>query len=435
MSTHTSTGSSATPGMTMAVLRAALPPMRRFWPAPRRGFRGRGVRGRPARGQRVAHRARQRAAARALPLGRRRRRAVLRPVAGHLPLPRAPRRARRRAAAARHDPRHAGAPAGPARARRAHPHPPGVGARRSRRRRRRPAEPAAARGAAAGLLGGRRPRRCRVPRHRVVAGGADPARVPARRRARGDALGLGCGRRAPSAISHLFARRLADAVLDHFGSLDVLIAYGAEEESRRAIADADARLRRAVTRRAGAQAGTAALVSLLAGAASIAAVCRQRAGCGIRSTRRPAVRRRRPRADGRVRGVRVGADGSVGVAPGALVCRAHRRDGARPRSPPDSRPRRIPASGEAPALGAGLSLRSASVHWPDRWRVWAHPQRPTPPRRSTPSISTSVRANACSSSARAAPGKSTLAHALVRFLETDGVYDARRTLRARAGRR
>jgi ATP-binding cassette subfamily C protein CydC len=83
--------------------------------------------------------------------------------------------------------------------------------------------------------------------------------------------GWAAGARAERRIAPLRAD-LADAVTDHLGSLDVLLAYGAEAASLARIADADAALRRAVVRRSGAQAGTAAVVSLLAGAASILAV-------------------------------------------------------------------------------------------------------------------------------------------------------------------
>ncbi len=83
--------------------------------------------------------------------------------------------------------------------------------------------------------------------------------------------GWAAGARAERGIAPLRAT-LADAILDHFGSLDVLTAYGAERQSRERIQAADTALRSAITRRAGAQAGTAALVSLAAGAASIAAV-------------------------------------------------------------------------------------------------------------------------------------------------------------------
>ena len=59
--------------------------------------------------------------------------------------------------------------------------------------------------------------------------------------------GWAAGSRAERDIAPLRAR-LADAVVDHLGSLDVLLAYGAEAASRARIADADAALRRAVVR-------------------------------------------------------------------------------------------------------------------------------------------------------------------------------------------
>ena len=83
--------------------------------------------------------------------------------------------------------------------------------------------------------------------------------------------GWAAGARAERSIAPLRAV-LADALLDHLGSLDVLRAYGVEHESHGRILAADAALRRVVVRRAGAQAGSTALVSLLAGIASIAAV-------------------------------------------------------------------------------------------------------------------------------------------------------------------
>ena len=61
-------------------------------------------------------------------------------------------------------------------------------------------------------------------------------------------------------------------MLDHLGSLDVLIAFGAEDAARERIRQADAAVRRAIVRRALGQAGTAAVVSLLAGVASVAAL-------------------------------------------------------------------------------------------------------------------------------------------------------------------
>ena len=83
--------------------------------------------------------------------------------------------------------------------------------------------------------------------------------------------GWAAGARAERSIAPLRAV-LADALRDHLGSLDVLRAYGVEHESHGRILAADAALRRVVVRRAGAQAGSTALVSLLAGIASIAAV-------------------------------------------------------------------------------------------------------------------------------------------------------------------
>lgn len=76
------------------------------------------------------------------------------------------------------------------------------------------------------------------------------------------------GSRAEREIS---ARRatLSGALVDCLASLDVLLAYGAEEAARRRITDADAALRRAVTRAALAQAVSAAVVSVAAGAASV----------------------------------------------------------------------------------------------------------------------------------------------------------------------
>lgn len=82
-------------------------------------------------------------------------------------------------------------------------------------------------------------------------------------------IGLGwlVGSRAEAAVS---ARRadLAAALVDYFGSLDVLIAYGADERARRRIFDADSALRFVVRRASRAQAVAAGIVSAAAGAAS-----------------------------------------------------------------------------------------------------------------------------------------------------------------------
>lgn len=84
------------------------------------------------------------------------------------------------------------------------------------------------------------------------------------------AIGLGWvfGSRAEALVS---ARRadLSAALVDYFGSLDVLLAYGAEEQARARIAAADAELRRVVSRASLAQAVAAGVVSAVAGAASV----------------------------------------------------------------------------------------------------------------------------------------------------------------------
>lgn len=83
------------------------------------------------------------------------------------------------------------------------------------------------------------------------------------------AIGLGwiLGSRAEGVVSSRRAD-LSAALVDYFGSLDVLIAYGAEEQARRRIADADRVLRAAVRRASLAQAVAAGVVSVAAGAAS-----------------------------------------------------------------------------------------------------------------------------------------------------------------------
>ena len=95
------------------------------------------------------------------------------------------------------------------------------------------------------------------------------------------AIGLGWvfGSRAEAQIS---ARRadLSAALVDYFGSLDVLLAYGAEEQARARIAAADTALRRVVDRASLAQAVAAGVVSAVAGAASVWALAAAAPGLG-----------------------------------------------------------------------------------------------------------------------------------------------------------
>ncbi|MCS3843000.1 thiol reductant ABC exporter subunit CydC [Microbacterium sp. AK031] len=87
------------------------------------------------------------------------------------------------------------------------------------------------------------------------------------------AVGLGWvfGSRVEQRISSLRAE-LSASLVDYFGSLDVLLAYGAEPQARERIERADGALRRAVTRASLAQAVAAGVVSVLAGVASVCAL-------------------------------------------------------------------------------------------------------------------------------------------------------------------
>ncbi|GAA5207004.1 thiol reductant ABC exporter subunit CydC [Microbacterium kyungheense] len=218
------------------------------------------------------------------------------------------------------------------------------------------------------------------------------------------------GARAERAIAPLRAE-LADAVLDHLGSLDVLLAYGAEHESRDRIARADAALRRAVVRRAGAQAGTAALVSLLAGAASIAAVVAAAPGLASGALTGPglAVVVLVPMAVFEV----FSAVPLAAAAWRQVHASARRIAEAVPATPPvELAPENVPATGEAPPLGDGIRLRGADVRWPGTTASALHDIDLT--------VRPGERVLVVGSSGA---GKTTLAHALVRFLETDGAYD------------
>lgn len=84
------------------------------------------------------------------------------------------------------------------------------------------------------------------------------------------AIGLGWvfGSRAEALVSVRRAE-LSAALVDYFGSLDVLLAYGAEAQARERIAAADSALRRVVDRASFSQAIAAGVVSAVAGAASV----------------------------------------------------------------------------------------------------------------------------------------------------------------------
>ncbi|WP_194396122.1 thiol reductant ABC exporter subunit CydC [Microbacterium atlanticum] len=221
--------------------------------------------------------------------------------------------------------------------------------------------------------------------------------------------GWAAGARAERTIAPLRAD-LADAILDHLSSLDVLAAYGAEQRSRARIARADAALRRAVVRRAGAQAGTGALVSLLAGAASIAAVLvtAPAAASGALDGPSLAVAVLVPLAVFEV----FGAVALASAAWRQVRAAAGRIADALPTAPPELAPESVAPTGRAPELRGGLRLRGASVRWPGATRAALEDVELD--------IRPGERILVLGSSGA---GKSTLAHALVRFLETDGGYE------------
>lgn len=223
--------------------------------------------------------------------------------------------------------------------------------------------------------------------------------------------GWAVGGRAERSIAPLRAR-LTDALLDHFGSLDVLVAYGAESASRDRIRDADAAVSRAVVRRAVAQAGTTALVTLLAGAASIAAI----AVAAPSALAGPAL-------DGPALAVIVLVPMAVfevfaAVPLAAAAWRQVRASATRiAEALPDTLPAGLVAAsiaptGVAPDLGAGLKLRDVSARWP-------HADG-TALRGVDLDVRPGERVLVVGSSGA---GKTTLAHVLVRFLDCAGTYE------------
>ncbi|GAA1699385.1 hypothetical protein GCM10009808_16230 [Microbacterium sediminicola] len=221
--------------------------------------------------------------------------------------------------------------------------------------------------------------------------------------------GWAAGARSERSIAPLRSR-LADAILDHLGSLDVLLACGAERTSIVRVREADAALRRAVVRRAGAQAATAGIVSLLAGAASLAALL----------VTTPLT------ADGTLGGPELAVAVLVPMAVfevfaavplAAAAWRQVRASAERIATAiPDAVPAGIPVdelapTGHAPRLGEGIRLRGLSATWP-------HADSPAL-RDIDLDIRPGERLLVVGSSGS---GKSTLAHTLVRFLDSDGVF-------------
>ncbi len=219
--------------------------------------------------------------------------------------------------------------------------------------------------------------------------------------------GWASGARAERSIAPLRAR-LADALLDHFGSLDVLVAFDAEAASRARIMDADAALRGALLRRAGAQAATAAVVSLLAGAASIAALAVTAPQAALTGGPALAVVVLVPMAVFEV-------FATVPLAASAwrqVRAAAERISTAVPTELPDGLvAETVAPTGEGPELGDGLTLRGVTARWPGA---------------STPSLDAIDldvhRGERLLVVGSSGAGKTTLAHVLVRFLDCSGEY-------------
>ncbi|MBO0980742.1 thiol reductant ABC exporter subunit CydC [Microbacterium sp. SD291] len=222
------------------------------------------------------------------------------------------------------------------------------------------------------------------------------------------AIGLGWlfGSRAEAAVS---VRRgeLSAALVDYFGSLDVLIAYGAENDARERVRRADADLRQAVSRASLAQAVAAGVVAVVAGAASVWALAAAAPGLGSGAIDGPwlavvvlvpmvvfEVFGAVPVAAASWRGVRASADRIVDVLPERMPEELRDDDGI------------DVTFDETPAL----RLRGVRAHWPGG----------APALRGVDlDLQPGERVLVAGPSGA---GKSSLAAALVGFLRVDGEY-------------
>ena len=222
------------------------------------------------------------------------------------------------------------------------------------------------------------------------------------------AVGLGWifGSRAEAAVS---ARRaeVSAALVDYFGSLDVLLAFGAESQARERIRVADAALRRVVGRASLAQAVAAGVVSLMAGVASVWALAVAAPGLATGVIDAPwlavavlvpmvvfEVFGAVPIAAASWRSVRASAERIVGVLP--------------ERMPPELR---TDAGQDVAVDGVpALTLRGATAHWPGG-----------APALTGIDLDLAPGERVLVSGASGA-GKSSLAAALVGFLRVNGEY-------------
>lgn len=222
------------------------------------------------------------------------------------------------------------------------------------------------------------------------------------------AVGLGWifGSRAEAAVS---ARRaeVSAALVDYFGSLDVLLAFGAEAQARDRIRVADAALRRVVSRASLAQAVAAGVVSLMAGAASVWALTVAAPGLTTGAIDAPwlavavlvpmvvfEVFGAVPIAAASWRSVRASAERIVDVLP--------------ERMPPELR---TDAGDDVEVTGVpALALRGVTAHWPGGAAALNGVDLDLAP------------GERVLVSGASGAGKSSLAAALVGFLRVDGEY-------------
>jgi len=221
-------------------------------------------------------------------------------------------------------------------------------------------------------------------------------------------IGLGwlLGSRAEGAVSSRRAD-LSAALVDYFGSLDVLIAFGAETQARARIAAADRALRAAVRRASLAQAVAAGVVSAAAGAASAWALAAASPGLASGAIDGPwlAVVVLVPM-------IIFETFGAVPVAAASwrsVRASAERIDGALPRELPSQLRTDDGADAEFDGVPA-LRLRGVAAHWPGGAPALVHVDLDLEP------------GERVLVSGPSGAGKSSLAAVLVGFLRIEGEY-------------